>query len=200
MKKRLKVVLVGLFILSMNLFGITIDTRNPDITFEKNDKNIIWTMGSPFQDAHKDFWREELDENESWVSPYMILYGLNFISQIKYKSGKEYFSKGDLGEVLTNAEYDFYEKSDYELTAVSSAYPGKRFKRTVQFKIKHRESSEIGYIFSIRNIELLPYGNIIWDLDSAELVMPDNSIIEGPDAVLFFTSAIEYVYSQINKR
>lgn len=76
MRKTFKGVLIGLFLLSMNLFGVTIDTRNPDVSYKKDDKNIIWTEGTEINDNYKDYWRDHLAESEGWVDPYLLLSGL----------------------------------------------------------------------------------------------------------------------------
>ena len=192
MKKTFKGVLIGLFLLSINLFGITIDTRNPDINYIKNQYNIIWTEGTGIQEPYKDYWRDYLDENSNWADPYFILNGLNITSVSVSDDGTEIGNHGNLMNILTDAEYDL--QNIITMNVVSNQIPGDRYNRTIQFKLIDKNSGYIWFIFSIRNIKLLPYANISWDLDSAELIDLNNKVVKGPDAVLIFANAIQYLY------
>jgi hypothetical protein len=196
MKKTFKGVLIGLFLLSINLFGITIDTRNPDISYKKDKNNIIWTEGTGIQDQYKDYWRDYLDETEGWVDPYFVLSGLEVTSYVKYNDGREVGNHGELRDILINAEYDL--QNFVRIEGTSAPIPGDRYNRTIQFKLIDEETGEIGFIFSIRNIKLLPYANISWDLDSAEIVNPEGDVLEGPDAILYFSNVIRYLYQKKN--
>lgn len=197
MKKVFKSVLVGLFILSMNLFGITIDTRNPDISYKKDKNNIIWTEGTGIQDQYKDYWRDYLDETEGWVDPYFVLSGLEVTSYVKYNDGREVGNHGELRDILINAEYDL--QNFVRIEGTSAPIPGDRYNRTIQFKLIDEETGEIEFIFSIRNIKLLPYANISWDLDSAEIVDSYGDTLEGPDAIFYFTNTINRFYKFKNR-
>lgn len=192
MKKILKIALITLFILSMNVFGITIDTRNIDISYKKSKDNIIWTEGTGIQDSYKDYWRDYLDENDNWADPYFLLNGLKITSLAVSDDGIEIGNHGELMNILIDAEYDL--QNIIIIKADSAQKPGDRYNRTIQFKLVDVNTNEIGFIFSIRNIKLLPYANISWDLNSAELVDPNNKVVEGPDAVLIFANAIQYLY------
>ena len=197
MIKTFKGVLIGLFLLSMNLFGVTIDTRNPDVSYKKDDKNIIWTEGTEINDNYKDYWRDHLAESEGWVDPYLLLSGLRVISYSESKDGKESIGNhGELMNMLIDAEYDL--QSIMEIKADSAQKPGDRYNRTIQFKLVDVNTNEIGFIFSIRNIKLLPYANISWDLDSADLYRPDGSLVEGPEAIFIFSNVISYLYQVKN--
>lgn len=191
MRKVLKVVLGGLFILSINLFSMEIDTRKPENSYKVN-QNVIWTDGL-YEEQYKDYWRDYMADTNGWVEPTYLLAGL----KIKCEGNLGNVAVGSFGElidIIIDAEYDL--KDLVRIEGVVSSIPGERYIKAIQYKIIDEATNEIKFIFSMRKINLLPYGNLSWDLDSAELVLPFDGVdsFTGPTAVFCFVFAISSYY------
>lgn len=190
MKKILKTVLISLFILSMNAFGMIIDTRFPEASYELNESNIIYTRGLDSPNGDFILWESAIKENGGYIDPYQLTNYLRFTYDIDFRNTINVSNSGNFADFIREVESILEIKTNFRLNISAVQKSGKPFKRAIQYKLIDDEGKII-MIFSIRNIELLEEGHISWDLDSMGLVINEEMV--GPQAFLFFMANMEQI-------
>lgn len=208
MKKALKKVLIGLFILSINLFAIEISTNNTNLKVDssKRWKGYIYSNGLVLlnknnlsgEDIDKNYWQNVLD-GDVWRDLTIV----DLLGDFRVKS--DYFLTNNqkekvwytLDNDLVNLIYEFqnsYTSKEAKILFTYNDVPFYPMAKDVQINI-YGENGLIFFLFSTR-INLLNYGHKVLDLDYTYSIryidFSENNEIkyEGVDAVIYFANEL----------
>ncbi len=208
MKKILEKVLIGLFILSINLFAVEISTNNLNLKIEssKRWKGYIYSNGLVIlnknnlsgEDIDKNYWQNILD-GDIWKNLTIedLLGDFRINSDYFLTNNQKEKIWYTLDDDLVNIVYKFqnsYTSKEAKLVFTYNDVPFYPMAKDVQINI-YGENGLIFFLFSTR-INLLNYGHKALDLDYTYSIryidFSENNEIkyEGVDAVIYFANEL----------